>query len=363
MSEKVIKLFENCFISKGAKRGMIADMQRRNYYLVPNSLLLLFDENHVFKTDVVEKTQESERIIKEYVDFLIENELCFYCNESLVSNFPVLDIDAWDYPAYVTNAVIELDFRRPEEGIRFLKELAGTCLTRHFEVHTVGIVDVDMADRVLTLIDDLDLYSYNLVIGFNAKEQYQGIAMLQEHYKIFRTIVHSADRDDIILSDKAGWGNIFLQKLPFSHNQCGVVDVNYFANNLEHISESHQHNTCLNRKIAIDKDGNIKNCLSMCRNHGHIKTVNVKDVIRDPMFTQYWHIKKDDIAICKDCEFRHICTDCRAFTEDPEDIYSKPLKCGYDPYTNEWQEWSTLPFKQKAMEFYGMNAHLTPLKS
>jgi hypothetical protein len=35
-------------------------------------------------------------------------------------------------------------------------------------------------------------------------------------------------------------------------------------------------------------------------------------------------------------------------------MYSKPLKCGYNPYTCEWEEWSTHPMKQKAIEYYGM---------
>ena len=65
-------------------------------------------------------------------------------------------------------------------------------------------------------------------------------------------------------------------------------------------------------------------------------------------------IQKDQIAVCKDCEFRYICTDCRAYKEDPEDDYSKPLKCGYDPYTGVWSEWSTNPLKQKAIQYYGM---------
>lgn len=33
---------------------------------------------------------------------------------------------------------------------------------------------------------------------------------------------------------------------------------------------------------------------------------------------------------------------------------SKPLKCGYNPYTSEWAEWSTNPLKRKAINFYGM---------
>lgn len=40
--------------------------------------------------------------------------------------------------------------------------------------------------------------------------------------------------------------------------------------------------------------------------------------------------EKDDIHICKMCEFRYMCFDCRVYITDINDIYSKPLKCKYD---------------------------------
>ncbi|MDR2057516.1 MAG: hypothetical protein LBP83_04405, partial [Dysgonamonadaceae bacterium] len=39
---------------------------------------------------------------------------------------------------------------------------------------------------------------------------------------------------------------------------------------------------------------------------------------------------------CKDCEFRYICTDCRAYLQDSNDIYSQPAKCNYNPYIAKW---------------------------
>jgi SPASM domain peptide maturase of grasp-with-spasm system len=113
-------------------------------------------------------------------------------------------------------------------------------------------------------------------------------------------------------------------------------------------------NTCLNCKLSIDKNGDIKNCPSIKESFGNISTTSINKVLENSNFKKYWNIKKDEIAVCKDCEFRHICTDCRAYLENPEDIYSKPLKCGYNPYTNEWEEWSTHPLKQKAIDWYGM---------
>ena len=92
----------------------------------------------------------------------------------------------------------------------------------------------------------------------------------------------------------------------------------------------------------------------MVESFGNIKNTTLVEAIEKINFKKFWNISKNQIEVCKDCEFRHICTDCRAFTENPEDHYSKPLKCGYSPYTNKWEEWSTNPLKQKAIKHYGM---------
>ena len=33
----------------------------------------------------------------------------------------------------------------------------------------------------------------------------------------------------------------------------------------------------------------------------------------------------------------------------------KPLKCGYDPYTGNWDDWNQSPIKAAAIEFYGIS--------
>lgn len=139
-----------------------------------------------------------------------------------------------------------------------------------------------------------------------------------------------------------------------NEKHCGIINDEYFYSNIKLFSESQHHNTCLNKKIAIDKNGNIKNCPSMSENFGNIKDTSLSEALNKNNFKKYWNITKDQIEICKDCEFRHICTDCRAYIEEPDNQYSKPLKCGYNPYTNEWSEWSTNPLKQKGIEAYGL---------
>lgn len=93
-------------------------------------------------------------------------------------------------------------------------------------------------------------------------------------------------------------------------------------------------------------------------NFGNIHDVKLDQVINSKSFKRYWNVTKEQISVCKDCEFRHICTDCRAFIENPKEMYSKPLKCGYNPYIGTWEDWSKSPLKQTAIEYYALKENL-----
>jgi radical SAM protein with 4Fe4S-binding SPASM domain len=84
-------------------------------------------------------------------------------------------------------------------------------------------------------------------------------------------------------------------------------------------------------------DGSIKNCPSASVVYGNIYKDSVLEIVQAGAgFQNVWKIAKSGIAGCKVCEHRYICTDCRVFTENPADNYSKPAKCKYDPYTATW---------------------------
>ncbi len=75
----------------------------------------------------------------------------------------------------------------------------------------------------------------------------------------------------------------------------------------------------------------------MKNNYGNIKNLAISDVLNNHEFNKLWRINKDKINVCKDCEFRYICHDCRAYITEENNIYSKPLKCKYDPYKTVWE--------------------------
>jgi MoaA/NifB/PqqE/SkfB family radical SAM enzyme len=54
-------------------------------------------------------------------------------------------------------------------------------------------------------------------------------------------------------------------------------------------------------------------------------------------FIENWNISKDEVEICRDCEYRYACTDCRAFTDKKANKYARPSRCNYNPYQGLWK--------------------------
>jgi hypothetical protein len=80
---------------------------------------------------------------------------------------------------------------------------------------------------------------------------------------------------------------------------------------------------------------------------GFASQTPLAEAVHDVAFTSAWHIAKDMIDVCRECEFRYICSDCRAYLRDPSNPVSKPLKCGYDPDTTLWSSGAIPPFPQQ----------------
>lgn len=135
---------------------------------------------------------------------------------------------------------------------------------------------------------------------------------------------------------------------------CGIISKEYFLLTREFYIEGQHRNTCLNEKISIDVNGEVKNCPSMIDSYGNIMNDNLMKILNNESFRKHWNITKDQIHVCKDCEFIYVCTDFRAYVEEPSDIYSKPLKCGYNPYEGRWDEWNKDSKKRDILANYNL---------
>ncbi len=353
-------LFSNCILVKGANRSVICDLQREEAELIPNDLVDIISalENKSIDETVSEFGIENRGIIIEYLDYLESKEYGFYCHHNEKVLFPKMDI-TFETPNEITNAIIEvdkLDYVIIESLFKQLDKLL--CDSVHLFFYSK--ISKDDLLFISKLSRDNSFRSIEITAPFNENNlnQKQLLEIDKKPNKIVQMVFYSSPKEEIL-----AYGDPFLFKVVYtkkdnlSSKSCGVVSSDYFYVNQKKVLESLNCNSCLYKKIAVDVKGAIKNCPSMSKSFGNIEDVSLQKAIEKPDFKKYWNLTKDQINICRDCEFRHICTDCRAYREDPNDIYSKPLKCGYDPYTNEWSEWSKNPLKEKAIAFYGLNEH------
>ncbi len=332
---KHILLFENCQLIKGHSRTLLVDFQRRNLEFIDNEIynILAQKNRELTVNEILESySQEEKETITEYLEFLLEKEYAFQCASNEVPFFPKISLE-WDNPAIITNCIIDFeiipnDFAPYLNLISDLEKLGCEDIQirayNEFPIDFFRIFLPNFNSSIIQRIEILLKYSESLAYYKNFVKAFPRICKLQ---------LYSAPRSKVIELNKTQ--QIILRKQKISNkNSCGIIDLNFFNLRLEHFCESNHYNTCLNRKVSIDADGNIKNCPSLKTSFGNINDTRIVDVIKQKNFTKIWKIKKDNIEVCKDCEFRHICTDCRAYHKSDYSL-KKPTKCFYSPYLDK----------------------------
>jgi len=344
--DKPYKLFSNCLITKGDQNFSIVDTQREDVYILPNIYFDIVTNKEFNNISEVLSTNSDDitLILKDLFTYLDENELIYFSTE--FDLFPELITD-WDYPAKITNGIILFNYSLLNSYKNIVSDF-NKFLCNYLEIWVLDIIEIKHLESLLNLFKDSTIFSIDLKLSKYEKSTSLLTNLITNYPRVNEIVVYNSVSENLELD------RIKFIKGKLSAHQCGKINQAYFSPNIHTYFESIKHNSCLNRKISIDSEGNIKNCPSMAKSFGNIKDTTLAEAIEKPGFKKYWNINKDKIHVCKDCEFRYICTDCRAYVEDPEDILSKPLKCVYNPYTGEWSEWSTNPLKQKAIDFYGM---------
>lgn len=112
------------------------------------------------------------------------------------------------------------------------------------------------------------------------------------------------------------------------------------AETVEHYSSGH---SCLLGKITVTEFGDVLPCIFSRDNVvGNVLVApNLESVLRGPVLTRIWRATKDGVMVCRDCEYRYVCFDCRPLSEGASAGNAGYLdapypRCTYNPYTGEW---------------------------
>ena len=331
---KVFKLYANCMPVKGARRSIICDLQKQRLRFIPNNLFYILTELADYSVaDIKQKFEgKTDQTIDEYFALLVKEDYGFWCDEP--EKFPPLDL-AWDRPEPVTNSIIDIDSSSSHDYTEIFTQL-DQLGCQAVQIRAYDPLSMNQLEEILLACQHRRLRHLDLVIKFQPELTPETLADFCLRFQLISTIS--------VYSSPAKYTHevvplpVFVRY--YTHEvtptSCGVVSPGYFSLFQEHFREAQQFNTCLNRKLSIAADGEIRSCPAMPQSFGNIRSTSLKSVAREPALIQIGSITKDQVAVCRDCEFRYVCTDCRAFTCDSDDPYSKPAKCSYDPYTATW---------------------------
>lgn len=330
MINKEFKLFSNCFSVKGVNRGAIIDLQRKNYYILPNQVIDFINEYSGKKIyHLFQDFKEDKTILKKYIRYFLNNELV------------ILDNDINLYPAISNN------FERPYSLDTITLDLNLPILT----LKDFLVIQLDnLGISCLRLIsDDFNLKKIVDTLRFVDKSKIRTIVIFIKHKdgletelvklkKMFSRITEIIFYDVVKINNSEVKKFIYEKKTLSEALSMTIFNQDDFVLSIENFNESLSFNTAYNRSFFIDHNGDIKRHIEDQSIFGNIGTDDLNEVVDNNEVKKFWAISKDKILVCKDCEFRYICPDGSIpFKEkDADSFYSTKTKCNYDPYKNLW---------------------------
>lgn len=320
---KHYKKFADCFLVKGYAQNLIYDISRKDAFAID------YKTCSVLSLDIIPENLLLN-LPKNTVDELLEKEVIFPCKLSDAKMFPSIKTD-WISPFQIQSCIVDIDKHSSFDFFQVINQLSELgCRT--LQLRFASCVSDSKVLDVLSLLSGNNILSLELIVNDGTVN----VEDLTFNFRMLTTItLYGAEKS--FFTNINGCVVFITTENYYGTEQCGVVEAGYFVCNRELYFESLKCNSCLNRKVSIDAHGNIKNCPSFTQSYGNIKNTTLKQALEHPDFKKLWRITKDQVDVCKDCEFRHMCTDCRVYIKDPENIYSQPSKCTYNPYIAKWQ--------------------------
>jgi len=331
-------LFSDCLVTKGYSRSVIVDTSRKQYYHIDNTyyeVLTLCREHQIADIYSMLESEDDIEAFSLFIDDLLYKGLGVLVDD--IGLFPEVGI-LWEHHSKIKSCIVDVR-DTIHDFAKIFREL-DKLECQDIEIRFYSRKAIKELTSILQKAKRHAFKYMHILVGYSDEfgdlNRLDGLT--QEFPRVYLTIFNTPKEKAIRLNESSSGlqASFIKQDIP-SESCCGNIGKEGFQiPSIKGISENILFNGCLNRKIGIDTSGNIKNCPSMRETYGNIKFDSLLSILDGHDFKKYWSINKSKIKICSDCEYRSVCTDCRAYLVNPNDMYSKPRKCNYDPYAGTW---------------------------
>jgi SPASM domain peptide maturase of grasp-with-spasm system len=333
MINKEFKLFSNCLPVKGINRGVLVDVQRQNYHILPNEIIDFINEYSGKKVyNLFQDFKNHKSILKKYMRYFLTNELVILTENSAA--FPAISSD-FDRPFVIDTVTLDLNL-----------SIASLCSFFSTKTDSLGICCLRLVSEDLCLQKLYEIFQFlenskikTIVLFVKYRQGFeQELAEIKSKFtRIAEIVFYDVDKETTF--KKATQVKfIFENKSLIQVLSMQIHNHNDFLLTIETFNEALKYSSVYNRTIYIDRFGNIKRHIEDQSVFGNIDIDDLNDVVKNQKIKLFWEISKDKIKVCKDCEFRYICPDGSIpFKEKETDLlYTTQTQCNYDPYENLW---------------------------
>lgn len=333
MKNRKFKLFQCCIPVKGIKNGIIIDFQRKTLHKVPNQIIDLiaeYSEKDIYT--LFYDFNKSKNTLKNYIHYFIENELVIISDQT--ENYPPLN-NAFLKPAFIDTVKIEIDNFSDFFVLFFEKEI------NELGVNSIKLIlknnEIENLIKINVLLEVSKINALVLYLEYSEEKISKLKPIISDDPRISKVIFYNFDSE---ISTPIDHEKFYFEKLSLEEifENENIESPSDFILDIDIYLEALNHNLMFNKSIFIDSLGNTKKHLKDPENYGNIAKNNILEIIKNDNFNEFWNISKDQIEVCKDCEFRYVCPDGRI----PEKIKSEKFdytfntSCNYDPYQGIW---------------------------
>ena len=254
-SKKKFNFYGNCIIIHGFSNSLLYDLDRGNYYIIPAFTAKTIEKRNLGTFSVIHENHESEEdlTISEWLGKFSELGLGTFIDNCKSSKLPKISLE-WDTPCMISNSIIFYN-------MNYFREIHDALCRMNCQDIQIHVFEKRPDQNELTNISEILLKSSiktcEIVAVFSEDLNFDLLEKLVSKNKRFRRFYFSSSsRNEYYQCCTA----VVLNSTQKSFNSCGFIKHDYFTVNISLFTESLSYNTCLNRKLSIDKDGYIKNC-------------------------------------------------------------------------------------------------------
>lgn len=322
------KLSSSCFPIKGYGRSLLYDFRNNSYYYIPNSLCDLLMQNDCSQDWVKNKSEEEKKIVFEYIDFLKER-LCLINIEKLdASCFVPISLEK------NTSDIISILNMEIHKQPSHLLINNFEKFIYDFKINNLSIVwgfEKSELFNILNILSNTFVNNLELYLHCKKYSDEEVKEIIKAYPVISKIILLGANENSI--DYLYGGNHLSINKIASEHINSSKNQIKFVFNKRFFI-ESHKYNTFYNKRLFINELGDV----SFVNNFSpifNISDYNINKILKSSLL-KFWQISKDNIEICKDCEFRHMCYDSRVPKTNGHYWYYETF-CIYNPFVCKWE--------------------------